>query len=174
MGKYHYENFGNGIYCEIKMKKFKIHIDADSYIWENGKIDDFGKIYIQLDEYDFPDLNWTDFGRTIIGWWINAFYQLETGEKSYVQCDFMDGSYRFDVSIIDSENWSFKFIEEKADSEEIWEEGICRADQAIENLLQAAEIIVRLYNTEGNVKATKNYEELMKLLASARTKNTNK
>ena len=144
------------------MEKFAIHIDSDSYIGENGKVDDFGKIYIQLNDYDFPDKNWTDFGRTIVGWWMQAFRKLLNKEETKVECDFMDGSYRFNVTAVDSKIWKFEFIKEKADGEEIWQEGEVDADQATENLLETVDRIVRLYEKEGNTKAVSNYTEYKK------------
>lgn len=141
------------------MKNFTIHIDSDSYVWKNGKVDDFGKIYVQLDEYDFPHKSWTDFGRTIVGWWMQSFSSLLNKEKNKVECDFMDGSYRFDITALDSKKWKFEFVKEKAESEEILHEGEADADQATESLLEAVEKIIQLYQKEGNTKAVNNYNE---------------
>lgn len=141
------------------MKKFTIHVDSDSYIWENGKVDDFGKIYIQLNDYSFPDENWTDFGRTIVAWWMQSFRKLLNEEETKVKCDFMDGSYRFDITVINPKSWKFEFIKERAESEEIWQAGEVDVDQATENLLEAAEKIVQLYEREGNTKGVNNYTE---------------
>ena len=144
------------------MKEFKICIESDSYIWKSGEVDDFGKIHIQLNNYAFPDENWTDFGRTIVGWWMQSFKELLMKEKTKVECDFMDGNYRFDITAINSKIWKIELIKEKAESEEIEQVGEIDADQATETLLEAVEKIVQLYEKEGNLKAVNNFAEYKK------------
>jgi hypothetical protein len=118
------------------MKTFKIHLPLESYI-HNGKVDDFGEIHIKLNNYAFPDKEWTDFGLIIIYWWMDAFLKLLSGEEKKVGCDFMDGNFRFDVEIMNSpQTWHISLIKEWADSEEIKDEGKVDVKQATDEILR--------------------------------------
>lgn len=145
------------------MKKFGIYNSIDSYKkWGGG----LGDIYVLLDDSAFPEIGWTDFGKTIVSWWTEEFRKLHACEAKKVRCKFMDGNFRFDVTALDFKIWKFEFIKEKADAEEIWQEDEVDADQATEVLLETVEEIVQSYEKEGNTKAVNNYTEYKKKFLS--------
>lgn len=139
------------------MKTFKVCFSPDSYISSDGKFKDIGGVHIQLDDYAFPDKEWTDFGKIIVSWWMEAFRKLLSGEESKVQCKFMDGNYRFDVEVLDSpQTWHIILIREYADSEKVEDEGQIDAKQATDQILNALTIVKKLYDKEGKVEYVEN------------------
>ena len=150
------------------MKTFKIHFFSDSYI-HSGKVDDFGKIYIQLGDYDFPENNWTDFGLNIVFWWMDVFLKLLSGEEKKVQCKFMDGNYRFDVEVTDSQKvWRIFLIREGADMDQIEQEGEIEVTQVTDEVIRVATEIEKLEKKIGKAEHVKNIENFMQRFLSAR------
>lgn len=119
-------------------ERFEIKINLNSYIWKNGKIDRFGDIHIKLNDYSFPSKDWNDFGSDIIYWWMEAFLKLLNKEEEIVQCAFMDGNYRFDVSLVNSQMWKISCIKENSDSERVRHESNINSHQTIEAVVNAA------------------------------------
>lgn len=150
------------------MKKFAIHFPLESY-FNNGKVNDFGKIHIQLNDYVFPDKEWTDFGQIIIYWWIDAFYKLLSKEENKVECDFMDGNYRFIVKITDSPHiWQITLIKEWADAEQIENECEIDVKQATDEILRVVTEIKDSDRTLGEEKFVKNIEDFLQKFYLAR------
>ncbi len=52
-----------------------------------------GTIFLDLQGRAFPDRGWSDFPVIILGWWIDAWLQLEVPTRREVQWLFMDGPY---------------------------------------------------------------------------------
>ena len=151
------------------MKIFNIYNSIDSYEKWGGGI---GDIYVSLDDFAFPGKGWTDFGKNILVWWLDEFRKLHAGEAKKVQCKFMDGNYRFDVTVINSKTWKVEFIKERAESEEIQQVGEVNADQATETLLEATEKIIQLDEQEGNTKVVNNFAKYkMKFLSDWKSHN---
>lgn len=145
------------------MRKFNFRSLPDSYV-HDGEVDDFGVIYIQLDDYAFPDKEWTDFGLKIVYWWMDAFLKLISGEEKKVQCKFMDGNYRFDIEAISLRVWRVLLIREWANSEEVEQESEINVEQATESLVQVATTFAKMDGKYGNEKRSKNYDLRIKSL----------
>lgn len=134
------------------MKRFSVYTSPDSYEKHGGEI---GDIYVQLDDYAFPGRGWTDFGFNIVFWWMEAFMKLLTGETDNVQCKFMDGNYRFDVTAISSGVWRMQFIAER-ETDEVWQEGDVDAHQAAEALLESGKVLIGLLQQKGDNRGVSN------------------
>ena len=144
------------------MKIFKLCFFSESYI-KSGKVDDFGKIHIEIGDYAFPDKEWTDFGRIIVFWWLDAFIKLLSGERKKVECKFMDGSYRFDVETTNSPQvWRISLIREWADSEETCEQSEIDVKQATDEFLPIVTQIKDWDANAGRMKYVENIESFMK------------
>lgn len=134
------------------MKTFTIHTNLDSY-----ETTEIGEIYVQLDSYSFPEVGWTDFGFNIVFWWLDEFIKLHSMESEKVQCEFMDGSYRFDIKRINDLIWEIEFIAER-ENDEVREKGEVDGYEATQNLIEISEMLKRKYMIIGNTKAGNNYE----------------
>ena len=137
------------------MKLLTFHLSQDSFVATNGKIKEIGETYIQLDDYTFPDKEWTDFAFNIIYWWMESFTKLFTNEAKKIQCNFMDGNYRFDVEKITLKVWNVKFIAERA-VDEVWQSGEVDSKQATEAIVQSAYVIAELDKKRGSNLAAEN------------------
>ncbi len=140
------------------LKTFTANINIDSYIWENGKIDRFGDIHIKLDDYCFPSEVWTDFGSDIIYWWMESIIELLSEKEQKVACIFMDGNYRFDLAVNDSESLSVQCIREVSKGEEVWNESIVEIKQMIIALINTAEEFKSLLEKGGEKLSADNYQ----------------
>lgn len=141
------------------MKTFKIYSSPGSYEKWGGGI---GDIYIELENFAFPDSGWTDFGIDIIYWWMEAFMKLHAKVERRVKCSFMDGNFRFDVEITDKpEIWRIYLIKEYSDSEVVEDNGEINAEQATTTLLQIANTLTDVINKNEGDKALLNYKKRM-------------
>ena len=52
-----------------------------------------GVIFLESQGRAFPERGWSDFPVIILGWWIDAWLQLEVPTRREVQWRFMDGPY---------------------------------------------------------------------------------
>jgi hypothetical protein len=52
-----------------------------------------GVIFLELHNGAFPAQGWSDFPVIILGWWIDAWLQLEVRTRREVQWRFMDGPH---------------------------------------------------------------------------------
>lgn len=52
-----------------------------------------GVIFLELNDGAFPAKSWSDFPVIILGWWIDAWLQLEVPARRQVQWRFMDGPH---------------------------------------------------------------------------------
>ena len=147
------------------MKTFDIYLPISSYK-KDGKLDAFGEIHIKLDNYIFPSEVWTDFGLYTVSAWAESFIQLCDKKTKKVQCKFMDGNYRFDISAKDSENWNFQFIAER-ETDEIWQEGVVNSEQAIKTLLSTIDIILEEEQKESSIEKITFWQEARQKLAEA-------
>ena len=152
------------------MDAFTIHLPLESYI-HDGKIDDFGKVHLQLGEYVFPDKEWTDFGLIIIHSWMDAFLNLLSKKEKKVECDFMDGNYRFDVEVTGSPKvWRIYLIREWTDSEEVKNQGEIAVKQATDELLRVVGEIKDMDRNAGKAEYVKNIENYTQQFLLARQK----
>ena len=154
------------------IKTFLIYTSPDSYTASNGKTKDIGEIYIQLDDYAFPEKGWTDFGRDIVFWWIEAFIKLFRREEKKVKCSFMDGNYRFDIKVTDSpEIWHISLIREWSDVEEVEKESEINIKQATQSIVQTARLFADLDRKNGDEKSANSYDMRIQILLNLMQKN---
>ncbi len=139
------------------MKKFKINLFVEDFVNKS----DFGRVSVQLDDYIFPDKNWTDFGRIIIGWWLDAVCKLALDNQTKAVCSFMDGPYRFSLTKIKKDIWKVQFFEERGEVK-IFAEGEVDASQVINEMLTAFQKIENLYEDEKNFEKVKVYQTFRK------------
>ena len=140
------------------VENFKVVIVPESYVWENGKIDRFGDIHIKLEDFAFPSEVWNDFGSDIVYWWMESFLKILNGGEKKAKCSFMDGNYRFDISIFDSSYWTIRCIRENADKEEIWHTANIEIKQAIMALISSAREFQGFSKKSGEINSFENYE----------------
>ena len=57
-----------------------------------------GEIWLEVVGFEFPDSHWNDFPVIVLGWWLDALFELWSEKKSRGECLFMDGPYSFEVS----------------------------------------------------------------------------
>lgn len=152
------------------MNVLKIYLSPASYIYD-GRVSDFGKIHIKVGECSFPEREWTDFGRIIVFWWMDAFSKLLTGEEKEVQCKFMDGNFRFDVKSISKQLWHVSLIKEKAESEEIQYEDEISVEQATSELLHIIAEFKSMFQKAGNVDFVSKIDNLTHEFNITRSKN---
>ena len=154
------------------MKLLTFHLSPDSFIAKNGKIKEIGETYIQLDDYAFPDKEWTDFAFNIIYWWMESFTKIFTNETKKIKCSFMDVNYRFDIEKIDSQVWNVQLVAERA-TDEVWQSGEVSCKQVTEAIVQNAYLIAELDKKRGNDKAAENYilraQSLLELMENSLT-----
>ncbi len=146
------------------MKRFAIKNYFETY--KPTLSNEIGKIYVQLDDYSFPDDEWTDFGQTIVFWWLESFYKLLSNEEKKVKCQFMDGNYRFDIEAISSEVWQISFVKEGSKNV-VLNKGEVFAKQATEVLLEVAEGIQNKLKKKNELNSVANYENRRKAVVSA-------
>lgn len=153
------------------IKNFTIEFHADSYIADNKKLKEVGKICVRLDDYVFPDKEWTDFGKRIVFFWMDNFSKLLSGDEKKVQCEFMDGNYRFDVEVTDMPKiWRIFLIREWADAEQLEQHGEIEIMQATDEILRVAAEIKSLEKKTGKVEYLKNVESFMQKFLTLRQK----
>ena len=138
------------------MKLLTFHLTPSSFVARNGKIKEIGEVYIQLDDYAFPDKEWNDFAFNIIYWWMESFAKLFMNETEKIKCSFMDGNYRFEVEKVTSQIWNVQFIAERA-VDEVWQSGEVDSKQAVKAIVESAYLIAELDKKRGNNGAADNY-----------------
>jgi hypothetical protein len=145
------------------MKELLINLPIESYSVKGNVISETGEIFVQVDDCFFPSKNWTDFGRVIIFWWAQSITKLLSGNEIRVKCDFMDGSYRFDIEKTDSSDiWHIYFIKETPDSEDIELEFDTNAKQFTDEVLTKIETIqdkLKILQNDDGVQRVKNFRD---------------
>lgn len=126
---------------------FAVSVEPDTYELTASNI--IGKIYVQANDEVYPDNGWTDFGVTIIGWWMNAITELLDESASKVSCEFMDGPFRFDVEVMKNNDWRVSFVEERAEREEYKWQGILKAHEVTDGIIAAARTLLEMCRSRG-------------------------
>jgi len=58
-------------------------------------------IFFDLDNFQFPENNWSDFAVVIMGWWLTAYSKLLRSCEKKVDLLFMDGPMVINITAID-------------------------------------------------------------------------
>lgn len=126
---------------------FSIVTTLDSY--KNTASSELGIIYVKFNDEAFPNDEWTDFGFTIVPWWTQEIKKVVEGSETFVSCEFMDGSYRYDISKVNSQAWKMSFIKEYADSEKVLFTGEIKPKIVLDALLHTTNLMLQ------HIKSTK-------------------
>lgn len=140
------------------MKNLLFCISPNSFIASNGKVRAIGDIHVKLDDYEFPDKDWFDFGSDILYWWMENFIKLFSKETDIVKCKFMDGNYRFDIKALNSQTWRVLFVAERS-TDEIWQNDEISSQQATEALLSAARQMLEIVKKKGHEIEISNFSQ---------------
>src|SRR5262247_2422017 len=97
-----------------------------------------GPIWLEISGQYFPDEGWEDFPVKILGWWLNEVKPLIINRAGSCKCLFMDGDYKFDISVLGKELWRFNFTEGRLD-----EKG-----EDVEECLMEKEVIPKVFISE--------------------------
>ena len=57
-----------------------------------------GTFYVKLGDFVFPDDKWNDFIVVILDWWLNNLLLIIDNHIEKITCNFMDGSFRFEIN----------------------------------------------------------------------------
>ncbi len=119
---------------------FSIVTSLESYKSASSEL---GIIYVKFNDEPFPNDEWTDFGFTIIPWWTQEIKKLVDRSETSVSCEFMDGSYRYDVAKVNPQIWKMSFIKEYADSEKIILTGEIKPMSVLNSLLDTTNLMLQ-------------------------------
>jgi hypothetical protein len=140
------------------MQDVKILYSLESYQRDNGLISDFGEIYLQVENYFFPEAHWTDFGCKCVYIWAEEIISLLTTRETKVECNFYDGAFLFYVAKSHGNLWEITLVNEDSDKEfecKYFVDPI----QTSSNLLEAIRFMQAIYYKQGNVKGVKYNKE---------------
>lgn len=126
---------------------FSIITSLETY--KDTATSELGTIYVKFNDEPFPNDEWTDFGFTIIPWWTQEVKKLTDRSETIVSCEFIDGSYRFDIAQVNSRTWKLSFIKEYADSEKIIFSGEVKPKLVLDSLLSTTNLMLQ------HIKASK-------------------
>lgn len=71
----------------------------------------YGGLRVQVGEFQFPDLRWTDFVVVVLAWWCRAMSRLLAGEQGPIEVRFMEGPYLAEIGPKNAQSTHVKLIE---------------------------------------------------------------
>jgi hypothetical protein len=102
-----------------------------------------------MDGQAFPIDAWYDFPVVILGWWLSNLKPLVTNQSMSCECRFMDGPYRFDVTVRKRGNWAVTFVRDELDGEKRLLEKEVDPQILISEVISAANTVVSLCRRNG-------------------------
>lgn len=108
-----------------------------------------GPIWLKIDRQDFPIDGWHDFPVIIMGWWLNNIRPLITKQAVRCECPFMDGPYKFEVTVRNQQSWILTFIKDGINGEVRLIEKETDSSLIISEMLKSASIIINLCQEKG-------------------------
>lgn len=108
-----------------------------------------GVIYVQADNYAFPDDSWADFGVTILGWWLSEVSSLTLETRRSCSCKFMDGNFRFDIERVSNDKWRLTFVEERGRGDKIEFQTFVAPQNVVDALLSGANTVSKMCRDKG-------------------------
>lgn len=103
-----------------------------------------GPIWLEMDGQAFPIDAWYDFPVVILGWWLSNLKPLVTNQSMSCECPFMDGPYRFDVTVRKRGNWAVTFVRDELDGEKRLLDGAVDPQTLISEVLSAANLAIEV------------------------------
>lgn len=74
-------------------------------------------IFFDLDNFQFPENNWSDFAVVIMRWWLIAYSKLLSGCEKTVELLFMDGPMVVNITAIDFYLIKISFINQRSNND---------------------------------------------------------
>jgi hypothetical protein len=71
----------------------------------------YGGLYLQIDQFQFPNPRWTDFVVVVLAWWCRALSRLLAGESAPVEVRFMEGPYLAEIASENMERVHLKLVD---------------------------------------------------------------
>ena len=78
--------------------KSMIAVDLQTFRQRREGANVTGVVFLELQDELFPEKGWSDFPVIILGWWTEAWLQLQVSTRREVQWRFMDGPYAVTVT----------------------------------------------------------------------------
>ncbi len=63
----------------------------------------YAGLCLQVDDFQFPDPQWTDFVVVVLAWWCGALSRLLGGERGPIEVRFMEGPFLVELGPVDQE-----------------------------------------------------------------------
>ena len=108
-----------------------------------------GPIWLEMDGQAFPVDVWSDFPVVILGWWLSNLKPLVTNQSMSCECLFMDGDYRFNVTVQKRGDWVVTFIRDELDGEKRLLEKEVDPQALIYEVVSAAKTVASLCRRNG-------------------------
>jgi len=108
-----------------------------------------GPIWLEMDGQAFPVDVWSDFPVVILGWWLSNLKPLVTNQSMSCECLFMDGDYRFNVTVQQRGDWVVTFIRDELDGETRLLEKDVDPQALISEVVSAAKTVASLCRLNG-------------------------
>jgi hypothetical protein len=108
-----------------------------------------GPIWLEMDGQAFPIEVWYDFPVVILGWWLSNLKPLVTNQSMSCECPFMDGDYRFNVTVQKRGDWAVTFMRDELDGEKQLFEKKVDPQALIYEVVSAANKVVILCRRNG-------------------------
>jgi hypothetical protein len=120
-----------------------------------------GVIFLKLESGEFPEQGWSDFPVIILGWWIEAFLQLEVHTRREVQWRFMDGTYSATLTKVERRSSTVTF-----DYEEVRSSLLDAADRVVAHCEQHKMFSRDLETLRDNLQRLKGNKTVQRMGAS--------
>ena len=79
-------------------------------IYEETAFSLVGRIFIQIDDFIFPENDWNDLIVSVLNMWIENILSIILKQKDTVECYFMDASFFFIIDVLNDSFWKIFFI----------------------------------------------------------------
>ena len=103
-----------------------------------------GPIWLEMDGQAFPIDSWYDFPIVILGWWLHNMRPLITKQSIICECRFMDGPYRFVITVRKPGDWAVTFIRDDIDGVKRLFEKKVDPQALISEVISAANLIIKV------------------------------
>lgn len=103
-----------------------------------------GPVWLEMDGQEFPIDVWYDFPVVIAGWWLSNVKSLIANEAVKCACPFMDGPYKFDVTVQSRSSWTVTFIKDEVGREKRLLERQVEPKVIVSEMLASANTVVKL------------------------------
>jgi hypothetical protein len=103
-----------------------------------------GPIWLEMGGQAFPIDAWYDFPVVILGWWLSNLKPLVTNQSTNCECPFMDGPYRFDVTVRKRRDWTVTFIRDELAGEKRLLEDEVDPQTLISEVISAANLAIEV------------------------------